>query len=317
MAEGEGHTMQIDNYTVFKDDEIGRGGFGTVYRARDADGMIVAVKKIIVKGNKRSAIQEAEIFFKRPLSHENIVQQLHIARPEPHFDLYIFMEFCQNGDLDKYFETCFDSLRTMQSKLHIMCQIANGLSFLHDQAVSHRDIKPANILISGSYIPAHCVVKISDFGLAKCLDPEGDTSAMSTDVGTIIFKAPEFHRGGPRKDIQYHKSVDVYAEGLTFLVMINAKQGCKLLPTLDTHERLRGSRYIGLEMYLRQECNQPPLDVAPNGPGDTPLIRVVKELIRRMTNVEPHHRPPAKKVLKILTEFQCIQSGKVQNHENI
>ncbi len=81
---------QIGKYTVFRGDELGRGGFGTVYRARHEDGRIMAVKMLTMKHHKRSAILEATNFLKRPIDHENIVQLLDIVRPPPHYDLYIY-----------------------------------------------------------------------------------------------------------------------------------------------------------------------------------------------------------------------------------
>ncbi len=312
MAEGRGLTEQIGQYTVFKDDEIGRGAFGVVFGARHADGRVVAVKRIDTESHQRAAVQEVISFYNRPINHKNIIQLFEIERPPPKYDVYIFMEFCQHGDLDKYFRTFFDSVRTIRPKLPIMRQVANGISFLHEQAITHRDIKPQNILIAGSHIPELCLVKISDFGLAKFLDPEGDTSAMSTDVGTLAFKAPEFHMKGPRNDIRYHKNVDVYAEGLTFLAMINAREGFRLIPTLDGAMRVGGFRHIGLEMHWRQRENLPPLEVAPNRSDDTLLCRGVKEVIRRMTRLEPHHRPLAEDVFQLLTnEFELIQLGQV------
>ncbi len=247
------------------------------------------------------------------ISHENIVQLFNITRTRPpRDDLYIFMEFCSHGDLDDYFYSYYESLRTIRPKLTIMRQVANGLSYLHERGVAHRDIKPANVLVTGSHVPEQCVVKITDFGLAKFLDPDGDTSAMSTDVGTMAFKAPEFHLRGPHNDIQYHKNVDVYAAGLTFLAMINARKGSKLIPTLNLANRAGGFRNIGLEMHLRHERNLPPLDVAPNMPGDLPLTRGVKEVIRRMTELEPHCRPLAEDVFRLLTnEFDLIQQEQV------
>ena len=71
-----------------------------------------------------------------------------------------------------------------------MTQIAGGVAFLHSKNIAHRDIKPGNILLKTE--GGCAVVKLGDFGLSKFLDPDGSTSAMSSDVGTLIFKAPEF-----------------------------------------------------------------------------------------------------------------------------
>ncbi len=114
-----------------------------------------------------------------------------------------------------------------------MVQITNGIEHLHQNNIVHRDIKPGNILVTASPHDGRFVVKLTDFGLSKFLDPTDETSAMSSDVGTLMFKAPEYfdaYRGQGQGKRNYHRNVDIYAAGLTFLSMIEAKEGEPLRP---------------------------------------------------------------------------------------
>ena len=77
----------------------------------------------------------------------------------------------------------------MISKLGLMISIASGINYLHSENIIHRDIKPANILVVSSSI---LQVKLTDFDVTKILDPDIETSAMSSNFGTNVFKSPEF-----------------------------------------------------------------------------------------------------------------------------
>ena len=108
------------------------------------------------------------------------------------------MEFCDLGDLNQFFKSYYSQL-TIEMKVKLMKQIMNGIAFLHDRNIVHRDIKPGNILLAST--PEHnVVVKLGDFGLSKILDPDSLTSAMSSNVGTLSFKAPEFWNTTPDED---------------------------------------------------------------------------------------------------------------------
>ena len=112
-----------------------------------------------------------------------------------------------------------------------MSRIAKGIGYLHAENVIHLDLKPGNILIASDSL---LVPKLTDFDLSKSLDPDYETSVMSSNVATLAFKAPEFFNRIDGKLI-YHRNVDIYAAGLTFLAMIQAPERCsKLVPQLET-----------------------------------------------------------------------------------
>ena len=115
-----------------------------------------------------------------------------------------------------------------------MVQIAKGIAHLHENNIVHRDIKPGNILITASPIHGQFMVKLTDFGLSKFLDPNDETSAMSSDVGTLMFKSPEYFEACRQGKLNYHRNVDIYAAGLTFLCMLEAKEGEPLRPASQT-----------------------------------------------------------------------------------
>ena len=109
---------------------------------------------------------------------------------------------------------------THEQCVKIMWQIAAGVKYLHQNDVVHRDIKPENILFSNN-LPIQ--VKLTDFDVSKFFE-EFETSTMSTNVGTLAFKAPEFFQRTPEGKLVYHRNVDVYTMGLTFLALLQANR---------------------------------------------------------------------------------------------
>ena len=86
----------------------------------------------------------------------------------------------------------------LKQQIRIMVQITEGIKYLHDNNVIHRDIKPGNILVA-SRNPL--TVKLTDFDLSKFFGNDYDTSAMSSNVGTAAFKAPELFLGSCERRI--------------------------------------------------------------------------------------------------------------------
>ncbi len=221
------------------------------------------------------------------------------------------MQYAEYGDLNNYFVDHFQLLQAIKQKVLLMEQIACGIAYLHSEDIIHRDIKPANILVCGSHIPEQAVLKITDLGLAKYLNPMADTSAMSSIVGTESFKAPEFWHQSPDGNVTYHRSVDTFAAGLTFQAMLQATEGSfPLSPILENtlDPSTEGRVPIGLVMVNRHKARQTSVNPLADRECDCSLTRGVKQIIRQMVQMIPDYRMPMNDVHQLFSsEATLIQ----------
>ncbi|KAK8546573.1 hypothetical protein V6N13_067780 [Hibiscus sabdariffa] len=211
---------EIKKITKSFKDELGQGGFGTVYKGTLSDGRLVAVKVLSEsKGSGDEFINEVASISRT--SHVNIVAFVGFC-----YDLSIralIYEFMPNGSLDKFIchRDSPDKPEELEVKTlyDIAIGIARGLEYLHqgcNTRILHFDIKPHNILLDDNFCP-----KISDFGLAKLCERKESIISTISARGTIGYIAPEvFCRsfGGVS-----HKS-DVYSYGMMVLEMVGEKE---------------------------------------------------------------------------------------------
>ena len=286
--------LKIHGYTVNTLRQLGRGGFGTVYEGSDKYHNTIAVKQISKSDRKNTSKEAVKLhFLKKNISNEHIVQVYQVKTWED--SMWIMMEFCDLGDLNNFFEKYYWKLDTMK-KANLMKQVSKGISFLHSKDIVHRDVKPANILLKLRNV--HVVVKLADFGLSKFLDPLDETSSMSSDVGTLLFKAPEFWDKSPDDRVRYHRNVDVYAAGLTFTAMLHAKLSLSLVPKAEGPLLSSETRMpIGLAAFTRCQNKKAEIQVvATENTKDSPLVRDLKLIIQSMTCFSPQARISASEV---------------------
>ncbi len=204
--------------------EMGRGGMGVVYRAKNlADGRPVALKLIrngILAGPQQRARFRFEAEAAAGLRHPNViaVHSVGVHQGVPYFA----MELIEGGSLDRL---TAGRPQSPASAARLIRTLALGVQHAHDFKIVHRDLKPANVLLA---LPAEsggtgtkegaegteargdldrCIPKIADFGLAKRLDAEN--TALTKDgaiLGTASYMAPEQAAGrvseiGPAADI--------------------------------------------------------------------------------------------------------------------
>ncbi|XP_073016574.1 LOW QUALITY PROTEIN: LEAF RUST 10 DISEASE-RESISTANCEUS RECEPTOR-LIKE PROTEIN KINASE-like 2.4 [Primulina eburnea] len=210
---------QIKKITKSFSEELGHGGYGSVYKGTLPNGQFVAVKLLTeTKSNGEDFINEVASISRT--SHVNIVNLLGFCYEKNRRALVY--EFMPNKSLDKFISTN-ESLSTncsldWETLSKIAVGIARGLEYLHkgcNTRIVHFDIKPQNILLDEDFCP-----KISDFGLAKLCKKKQSILSMAGTRGTIGYIAPEvFSRnfGGVS-----HKS-DVYSYGMMILEMAGAR----------------------------------------------------------------------------------------------
>jgi tRNA A-37 threonylcarbamoyl transferase component Bud32 len=178
---------QIGRYSILG--ELGRGGFGVVYKARDPKiNRVVAIKTIPTQelrsfagGQQLYERLAREAQSAGSLNHPGIVTVYELAEEEA--VTYIVMEFVPGRSLRDVMGAA-EPLDTGK-KLAIVRQIAEALDFAHQNGIIHRDIKPANILVTDAG-----VAKIADFGVAKIVS-QNSMSATGAAVGTPSYMSPE------------------------------------------------------------------------------------------------------------------------------
>jgi len=180
--------------------ELGRGGMGVVYRARDnrlERDVAIKVLRTTSAGEAARLGQEAKAA--ATLNHPGIVT---IHDFEVGFDGYfIAMEFVPGEPLDELMKT--DPSRIRENLIPLLLRLTDAIEYAHSKHVIHRDLKPGNILLT----PAN-EVKVLDFGIAARLDQgEGEDIAI---CGSPFYMAPEQIRGKPPTP-----ATDIYAFGAT------------------------------------------------------------------------------------------------------
>jgi WD40 repeat protein/tRNA A-37 threonylcarbamoyl transferase component Bud32 len=205
--------------------ELGRGGMGVVYKARQTRlNRLVALKMILAGGHAGEAElarfrTEAEAV--ASLQHPNVVQIHEVGESDgtPYFSL----EFCEGGSLaDKLDGTPWPP----QPAALLVETLARAVQAAHGRGIVHRDLKPANVLLTADGQP-----KITDFGLAKRLDQGSGQTRTGAVLGTPSYMAPE-QAGGRGKEVG--PPADIYALGAILYELLSGRPPFKAATPLDT-----------------------------------------------------------------------------------
>jgi hypothetical protein len=191
--------------------EVGRGGMGIVYRARDREtGDVVALKVLRPEIAARPEVIErfkSELLLARKITHKNVCRTYELLRFGD--SVAIAMEYVEGESLRSLLKRV-EGLSVRQG-LKILRQMIAGLAEAHAQGVVHRDLKPENIVITRDGN-----VKVMDFGIARSL--EAEATQTSSIVGTPAYMSPEQAEGKP-----VDARTDVYALGLIMYEMFTGQ----------------------------------------------------------------------------------------------
>src|SRR5438874_2529676 len=204
---------RLGHYEILE--EIGRGGMGVIYRARQQHSRrIVAVKRILAH---EVSSHETLVRFRREaeavasLDHPNILPIHEISESEEGLPFFS-MKYAEGGSL----RAAAPTLRTKAREcVRLMAKVARAIAYAHGKGVLHRDLQPGNILLDGNGEPM-----VSDFGLAKWLDVNSDLTRTLETLGTPGYIAPE-QAEWPADELT--SAADIYSLGAILFYLLTGR----------------------------------------------------------------------------------------------
>ncbi|XP_044950147.1 protein PSK SIMULATOR 1-like [Hordeum vulgare subsp. vulgare] len=282
------------------DQELGRGGFGVVYKGMLQNGKMIAVKKLFEMGVEDDQFQN-EVTYLIGVKHQNIVQLVgycaesrweatrvggRYVMAEIRKRLLCF-EYLKNNSLDKHIsaESCGLEWRI---RYDIIKGVCSGLHYLHAECrIVHLDLKPQNILLDDSMVP-----KLADFGMSRLFGQQESRVITESRGGTLGYMAPEYINNGvisTKSDIfslgtiiielltgsrEYPQSSETPFEHFIENVIANWRH--RLEKTLSHRALLACSEQINRCIVLGLNC----------------------------FDLDPHKRPSARDILQTLNELE-------------
>ncbi|KAJ0463831.1 putative protein kinase RLK-Pelle-LRR-IX family [Helianthus annuus] len=276
-----------------KENELGRGGFGVVYKGQLDDGTKIAVKRMEsgVISNKALDEFESEISVLSKVRHRHLVSLLGYSTEGP--ERILVYEYMPQGALSRHlFHWKSFKLEPLSWKrrLNIALDVARGMEYLHTlahQSFIHRDLKSSNILLGDDFR-----AKVSDFGLVK-LAPDGEKSVITRLAGTFGYLAPEYAVTG-----KVTTKADVFSYGVVLMELLTG------LMALD-EDRPEESQYLAAWFWsirTDKEKLMAAVDPSLNANEETfETISVIAELAGHCTAREPSQRPDMGHAVNVLS----------------
>ena len=202
---------RLGNYEIVQ--EIGRGGMGVIYRARQRHSRrVVALKRVLTyhaDSHETLARFRREAEAAASLDHPNILPIYEVNETEDGLPFFT-MKLATGGSL----RTLGPALgKEPRQCVQLMARVARGIDHAHRQGILHRDLQPGNVLLDARGEPL-----VSDFGLAKWLDEESNLTRTLTSFGTPGFIAPEQAEG-----TNFSPAADIYSLGAVLFNLLTGR----------------------------------------------------------------------------------------------
>ncbi|KAL2922290.1 hypothetical protein RDABS01_013781 [Bienertia sinuspersici] len=217
---GWGHWFTLRDLDVATDhfskqNVIGEGGYGVVYRGELINGTPVAIKRLLNNLGQAEKEFRVEVEAIGHVRHKNLVRLLGYCIEGTH--RLLVYEYVNNGNLEQWLHGAMRQYGnlTWEARMKVLIGTAKALAYLHEAIepkVVHRDIKSSNILIDDEFN-----AKVSDFGLAKLLGA-GKSHIATRVMGTFGYVAPEYANSG-----LLNEKSDVYSFGVVLLETITGR----------------------------------------------------------------------------------------------
>lgn len=294
MFSGDADFVAGAHALLNKDCELGRGGFGVVYRTVLRDGRSVAIKKLTISGLIKSQEEfDREVKKLGKIRHHNLVA-LEGYYWTPSLQLLIY-EYISSGSLYKHLHDGHNgNCLSWRQRFHVVLGMAKGLAHLHQMNIIHYNLKSTNVLIDSSGEP-----KVGDFGLARLL-PMLDRCVLSSKIQSALgYMAPEF----ACRTVKITEKCDVYGFGVLVLEVVTGKRPVEYME--DDVVVLCDMVREALEEGKVEDCVDGRL--RRNFPAEE-AIPVIKLGLICASQV-PSNRPDMSEVVNILELIQCPSEG--------
>jgi hypothetical protein len=221
--------LTVAGYEILE--ELGRGGMGVVYKARQLGLNRIVALKVLLAGEHAGVDElarfrlEAETLAR--LQHPHIVQIYEVGEHEgrPFFSL----EFIEGSSLARRLR---GTPQPVQDAAALVEVLARAIQVAHERGIIHRDLKPANVLLSAADgLAEQAIPKITDFGLAKQLDSGTERTASGAVLGTPAYMAPEQAEGKSRTT---GPAADIYSLGAILYELLTGRPPFKAATEMET-----------------------------------------------------------------------------------
>ncbi|XP_040375334.1 G-type lectin S-receptor-like serine/threonine-protein kinase RKS1 [Rosa chinensis] len=202
--------------------ELGHGGFGSVYKGQLPNEQKVAVKRLSRTSGQGIEEFKNEVALIARLQHRNLVKLLGCCMKGE--ERMLVLEYMPNKSLDSFlFDNTRQSFLDWEKRFEIINGIAHGILYLHQDSrlrIIHRDLKTSNVLLDAEMNP-----KISDFGMARIFHRDQLQDKTNRIVGTYGYMSPEYAVFG-----RFSTKSDVFSFGIIMLEILSGQKNNGFVP---------------------------------------------------------------------------------------